>query len=338
MPKSILMYPDAAPLAGEDLFYLVKGVGGSDRDRKLTLEALRQHFTTEDNEFREVTLAPASPGAVTTVDVTGTKNVTLVVRGSFPSPTDNRLDIVGTITEGCSVTVLNGHLGILDLRVQGNAPTTTPEELDFGFLGRAELVSRDGAFLVTVLNDSRWNKLRLGQAITDEATARDAAIQVEEARAVTSESALSGKIGVVAHVRHSEGAFVTATQAVLTEVGSLDLAGSSGEWEVEVFLFVGGTGADVVPYELTVELSLGGTGVMTWTTQRAQYIHHHHSGGPLTDLKPVTRMEVALPKRFVDTTGVVNPELVVKTNGTVGNGGGASYDVKCFLAARRINL
>lgn len=319
MPKSILMYPDAAPLAGEDLFYLVKGVGGSDRDRKLTLEALRQHFTTEDNEFREITLAPASPGAVTTVDVTGTKNVTVVVWGRFPNPTDNRLNITGVIPEGCSVTVLNGHRGIIDLRVNGNELTDTPEGLDFGTLGHAELTSRGGQFVISVFNDSRWNKMRMDAAITTEVTARDAAI------------------AVASHVRHSDSAVVTATQTVLTEVGSLDLAGSPGEWEVEVFLFVTGTGTDVVPYMLAVELSLGGTEVITWTTRRAQYIHHH-TEDPLTDLKPVTRMEVSLPKRFVDTTGVVNPVVVVKTNGIVGSSGGATYDVKCFLVARRINL
>lgn len=202
MGKTLPMLPELSEFKEDALMYVLENSGAPDRDRKITMQKLREFFTTENNEFREVTLAPASPGAVTTVDVTGTKNVTIVVWGRFPNPTDNRIDIVGTIPEGCAVTVLSVNLGLLDLRVQGSAPTTSPEELDFGFLGRAELVSRDGAFLLTVMNDSRWNKMRLTKAVEAETT-----------RAQTVEGNLAGMIQGEATQRQDD---ITQTQALIS--------------------------------------------------------------------------------------------------------------------------
>lgn len=202
MGKTLPMLPELTEFKEDALMYVLENSGAPDRDRKITIQKLRELFTTENNEFREVTLAPASPGAVTTVDVTGTKNVTLVVWGRFPNPTDNRIDITGTVPEGCVVTVLNVHLGLLDLRVQGSAPTTSPEELDFGLLGHAELVSRDGAFILTVMNDSRWNKLKLEQAV-----------EVETTRAQTAEGALAGMIQGEATQRQDD---ITQTQALIS--------------------------------------------------------------------------------------------------------------------------
>ena len=197
MPKSILMYPDAGTLAGEDLLYLVKGAGGSDRDRKVSLGLIREFCTAQGVRLMEATLA--APGAITTVDVSGTTNVVLIAWGRFPNPTDTRLNITGTIPEGCSVVVLNGHLGILDLRVHGTAPTTTPEDLDFGTYGRAEMVSRGGAFVVSVVNDSRWNRMRLGEETTRAENSESALadlVSAEQTRAEAAEAALQAAGGV----------------------------------------------------------------------------------------------------------------------------------------------
>ena len=200
MPKSIVMYPDAAPLFGGDLLYLVKAAGGADRDRKLDLETLRQFCTTQGVRLMEATLALASAPAITEVDVTGTSNVVLVVWGRFPSPTDNRVNVHGTIPEGCTVTVISGHLGILDLRVNGSTPTDSPADLDFGTLGQAVLTSRDDQFLVSVFNDSRWVK-----------STRDTAIAAETERAQAVEGDLLASVQAEAETR-AEGDSSLATQ------------------------------------------------------------------------------------------------------------------------------
>jgi hypothetical protein len=329
MPNSILMYPDAGTLVGEDLFYLVKGAGGADRDRHVTLEAIRRFCTSKGVEFKEVSLALSSAPAITDVDITSTSNVVLVVWGRFPNPTDNRLNVHGTIPEGCTVTIISGHLGIIDLRVNGAAPTNTPADLDFGTFGHAVLTSRDGQFLTSVFNDSRWNKNTIDTAIST-------AVGEEVTRATTAEADLSNRIVRASQVRHASAAgFPTYTQSSWHDILTLDLGSESGvTWEVELYILVAGVDNDVVPFDYSVKLAMGGSDVDAWAFQRSQFRDTYE--GTLHDPEPVSKTELTFPKSYV-TTPEGGGVLTLSCYAVVGSGGGAQYGVKPHITARRLD-
>lgn len=123
----------------------------------------------------DVTLAPASAGAITTVDVSGTTNVVIMVWGRYPAASDPRVDIIGSVPDGCAVTVYSMYEGLLDLLVQGARPSGDAEGLDLGQYGRAELIGRSTAFHLTAVNDSRFLKSQLAAAVLAETTARQTA-------------------------------------------------------------------------------------------------------------------------------------------------------------------
>lgn len=209
MPKSLPMLPELTEFVGTELTYVMENSGAPDRDKKATLETIRRFCTAQGVRLLDVTLGV--PGTATTIDVTGTTNVVVIAWGRFPNPTDNRLNVTGTIPEGCYATVINGHFGLVDLSINGNELTDTPEGLDFGTLGRAELTSRDGQFVISVFNDSRWNKMRM-----------DAAILVETTRAQSAEGALTDMILGEASQRQDD---ITETQALISaEVGRAEAA------------------------------------------------------------------------------------------------------------------
>lgn len=100
MPKSILMYPDAGTLAGEDLLYLVKGAGGSDRDRKLTLAALRELMSERG---ADVIVANAPASGDWEIDVTNSRDLLVCMQGS----STGKVTISGEVPPGHSVVLWN---------------------------------------------------------------------------------------------------------------------------------------------------------------------------------------------------------------------------------------
>lgn len=170
MPQSLPMLPEDTTPAGANLFYTV--TTGTARDRKVTLEAIRKFCTQQGVRLLDVTLAPASAGAITTVDVSGTTNVVVMVWGHYPAASDPRVDITGSVPDGCAVTVYSMYEGLLDLLVQGARPSGDAEGLDLGQYGRADLIGRSTALHLTAVNDSRYLRARLSSAVAEEAGAR----------------------------------------------------------------------------------------------------------------------------------------------------------------------
>lgn len=189
MPKSIAMLPELVSFVGTELAYLMESSGAPDRDKKTTIESIRRFCTAQGVRLLEVTLGV--PGTATTIDVTGTTNVVAIAWGRFPSPTDNRLNVTGIVPEGCYVTVFNANFGILDFSVNGTTLAATPEELDFGPFGRAEMISREEGYVTTISNDSRWLKLKLESAVSAEKERAEAAELAEKERAEAVEEALT---------------------------------------------------------------------------------------------------------------------------------------------------
>lgn len=200
MPISVPLFPDAGALSGADFFYLLQG-GGLDRDRKITIAKLREFLTAQGVRLLITNLAgPANQ--IVNLDITGTTNVVVLAIGAFLAPS-KALNITGQVPDGCSVTVVSGVLGYLDFRVNGVAQANTPEELDFGWKGRAEMVWSDtlGAFVTTIVNDSQWNRNKLTAAVATETT-----------RAQTAEGNLASMIQGEATQRQDD---ITQTQALI---------------------------------------------------------------------------------------------------------------------------
>lgn len=173
MPRSLPMLPEDTEPVGTNLLYTV--ATGTSRDRKVTLENIRRFCTQQGVRLLDVTLALAAPGAITSVDVSGTTHVVVLVWGHYPAASDPRVDIVGSVPDGCSVTVYNTYEGLLDLLVQGARPAGDAAGLDLGQYGCAELIGRASAFHLTALNDSRYLRAKLASAISAESSARASA-------------------------------------------------------------------------------------------------------------------------------------------------------------------
>ena len=203
MPTSVPMFPTANPLEGSDILYLIQGMN-LDRDKKVTLETVREFCTAQGVRLDIVDLTgPAT--SVVTHDVTSTTNVVVIATATLLQPF-KALNITGRVPNGCSVVVLSSCFGYLDFRVQGNTQADTPQALNFGLRGRAELVWSDtvvsgGSFLCTIVNDSRWIAQEIADAVTVETNRAEGvegglstAITTETTRAETTESALSTAI------------------------------------------------------------------------------------------------------------------------------------------------
>lgn len=195
--KTLPMCPEELVLDSADLMYLCKATGAADRDKKITVETLRQFCTAQGVKLIERTLKLSTDPGITDIDVTSTANVVVIVWGVFLQQVDNRVNIHGTVPEGCSVTVFNGNMGLIDLYVNGNRQAAaTADDLDFGMRGRAELVSHNGEFVLTIVNDSRWNLLKRDAAIST-------AVEAESSRAQQAEAALKTDINGEKSVRES---------------------------------------------------------------------------------------------------------------------------------------
>lgn len=120
MGKSVLSFdPATTPLDGANIVYLLQG-SGLDRDRKVTLEQLRQYFTGQWNEFMQAATADAvntgtaqNPHWVLTKDISSTANVILIVHGNGSVPLD--LNLIGSIPVGCKLTIINWNPALVTL-------------------------------------------------------------------------------------------------------------------------------------------------------------------------------------------------------------------------------
>ena len=117
MPKSILMYPDAGTLAGEDLLYLVKGAGGSDRDRKVNLGLIREFMSERGADLEVVNIDNTSPGPLA-VQTVASRDLVLLIQGDHTMVTE--LQIAAEVPTGAVLTMYNGSTGPM-ATVAGNA-------------------------------------------------------------------------------------------------------------------------------------------------------------------------------------------------------------------------
>lgn len=192
MGKSVLSFAEATtPLNGANIVYLMQG-SGLDRDRKVTLETLRQYFTGQGNEFMTVLSSDAvntgttqNPHWVLTKDITSTANVILIVQGNGATPFD--LNLIGSIPAGCKLTIINWNPALVTL--------TSNKQM----IGGGTMHNLDWAeFIWSAAN--RWYAIVIPSrgSVTEEI---DHAVYVEQQRASTAEAALTTDLGEEATAR-----------------------------------------------------------------------------------------------------------------------------------------
>lgn len=186
MGKSVLSFAEAStPLSGANIVYLLQG-SGLDRDRKVTLETLRQYFTGQGNEFMSALSSDAvnigttqNPHWVLTKDITSTANVILIVQGNGATPFD--LNLVGSIPVGCKLTIINWNPALVTL--------TSNKQM----IGGGTMHNLDWAeFIWSAAN--RWYAIVVPSrgSVTEEI---EHAVYVENQRASTAEAALVTDLG-----------------------------------------------------------------------------------------------------------------------------------------------
>lgn len=100
MPTSVPMMPAAGALHGDDLLYLIQGMN-LDRDKKVTLETVREFCTAKAMTFFDVFTAQN----VIDLEIGGTQNVLVFINGN--SEELGTLILHGEVPVGCSVVVMN---------------------------------------------------------------------------------------------------------------------------------------------------------------------------------------------------------------------------------------
>ena len=177
-PKSLPMLDELTELSSADLLYVCRGVGGSDRDRKVLLETLRQFCTSQGVRVIEVLAFDAVSGVVT-VDITGTTNVVVFLRGNGSG--EVKVKVTGAIPEGCSLQIIAQY------------PGTFTYELPTPNIGQTVEPLWDGDWVYATLASGIWAHTVIRGVAHQERVVTNA-VDAERQRAQQAEGILSVKI------------------------------------------------------------------------------------------------------------------------------------------------
>lgn len=198
MPNSVLNFSDAVALAGADKLYLLQGAG-LDRDRKVSLEKIREFCTSEGVSLFELNTSDAASGVLTLALGASTTSAFVAVSGTGQNP--YTLHITGSVPAGCQINVLMLASGTLklssDATINGIDSTLSLSLGDSALLGRG--------------TGTVW----WGSA-TRSASAVDAAVAAEKTRAEAEATALSQAITAEANARASAITAEASARAAIT--------------------------------------------------------------------------------------------------------------------------
>lgn len=215
MPTSVPMMPAAGELHTENLLYLIQGTA-LDRDRKLTLAALREYCTAQGVSLYELNTSSAVSGVLTLalgaastsafVAVSGTprKEVSGTLRNHFT------LKISGSVPAGCQLTVVDA--ASVFLKIASSDATIN------GIDASLELTAGDSALLGRGTGTVWWG------SATRSAAAVGAAVAAEKTRAEEEETSLSQAITAEATAREAETTRAEAAESALSEAVSDETA------------------------------------------------------------------------------------------------------------------